>query len=168
MKRELNVFFDYICPFCLRAHGYLKEFISDFPEVNVIWHPCESHPRPERHGLHSDLCIQGYFYAIDHEVDIMEYHERMFEAAQKDRINIEDIEVLTEYVNDLVDADDFRLSLQKGTYSKKLEESNQLAFERSGVWAVPAYRMGDLKLDAVEGVGVTKEQIRHIMENSDV
>ena len=98
----------------------------------------------------------------------MKYHERMFEAAQKDRINIEDIEVLTEYVNDLVDADDFRLSLQKGTYSGKLEESNQLAFERSGVWAVPAYRMGDLKLDAVEGVGVTKEQIRHLMENSDV
>ena len=87
------------------------------------------------------MCIQGYFYAVDHGIDILKYHDRMYQAAQKDRVNIEDMDALSEYVSDLADEDDFRLSLLQGTYLDKLEESNQLAFEHSGVWAVPAYRM---------------------------
>ena len=168
MKRELHVFFDYICPFCLRAHKYLMELIPDYPNVAVVWHPCESHPRPDRYGSHSDLCIQGYFYAVDNGINILEYHDRMYQAAQKDHVNIEDMDALSEYVSDLVDPDDFRLSLQQETYRDKLDESNKLAFENSGVWAVPAYRMGALKLDAVENVGVSKEQIRHLLMNPSI
>jgi predicted DsbA family dithiol-disulfide isomerase len=166
MKQELHVFFDYICPYCLRAHEYLMELIPDYKDVTIVWHPCESHPRPERHGLHSDLCIQGYFYAIDHGSDILKYHERMYQAAQKEHVNIEDIDSLTEFVSDLVDKDDFKMSLEMGAYRGKLEESNKLAFIKSGVWAVPAYRMGDEKLDAVENVGVSKAQIQHLLKNT--
>ena len=162
MKNELHIFFDYICPYCLRAHNYLKELIPEYPDQAIVWHPCESHPRPERFGPHSDLCIQGYFYAFEHGVDILEYHDRMYQAVFQDHINIEDIHVLGDYVSDLVDVNKFKSSLEQGTYLEKLKESNELAFEQSGVWAVPAYRMGDLKLDAVENVGVTKEQIRHL------
>jgi predicted DsbA family dithiol-disulfide isomerase len=165
VKQELHVFFDYICPYCLKAHKYLKELIPEYPAVTIVWHPCESHPRPDRYGPHSDLCIQGYFYAVNHGIDILEYHERMYQAAQKESINIENIDALTECVSDLVDADDFRLSLQLGTYRGKLDESNKLAFEKSDVWAVPAYRTGALKLDAVENVGVSKEQILHLIKN---
>ncbi|WP_349945232.1 DsbA family protein [Lacrimispora sp. BS-2] len=165
MKRELHVFFDYICPYCLKAHKHLRELIPDYPDVTIVWHPCESHPRPDPYGLHSDLCIQGYFYAVDYGVDILEYHEQMYQAALIERINIENIDALTECVSDLVDADDFRLSLQLGTYRSKLGESNELAFEKSGVWAFPAFRMGALKLDAVENVGVSKEQILHLIKN---
>ena len=168
MKRELHIFFDYICPYCLEAHKHLMELIPDCLDVTIVWHPCESHPRPDRYGPHSDLCIQGYFYAVDKGIDILEYHERMYQAAQREHVNIEDIAVLSEYVSDLVDADDFRLSLQLGTYRSKLDESNKLAFENSGVWAVPAYRMGALKLDAVENVGVSKEQIRHLLMNPSI
>lgn len=165
MKRELHVFFDYICPFCLRAHKYLMELIPDYPNVAVVWHPCESHPRPDRYGPHSDLCIQGYFYAVDNGINILEYHDRMYQAAQKDHVNIEDMDALSEYVSDLVDPDDFRLSLQQETYRDKPDESNKLAFEHSGVWAVPAYRTGALKLDAVENVGVSKEEIQDLLKN---
>ena len=162
MKNELHIFFDYICPYCLRAHNYLKELMPEYPDQAIVWHPCESHPRPERFGPHSDLCIQGYFYALEHGVDILEYHNRMYQAVFQDHINIEDIDILGDYVSDLVDVAKFKSSLEQGTYLEKLKESNELAFEQSGVWAVPAYRMGDLKLDAVENVGVTKEQIRYL------
>ncbi len=165
MKYALHVFFDYACPYCLKAHNHLKELIPDYPDVTLVWHPCESHPRPDRYGPHSDLCIQGYFYAVDNGVDILEYHKRMYQAALKEHVNIEDIDALTDYVSDLVDADDFRQSLRLGSYSGKLDESNKLAFEHSGVWVVPAYRLGALKLDAVENVGVSKEQIRHLLKN---
>lgn len=162
MKNELHIFFDYICPYCLRAHNYLKELMPEYPDQAIVWHPCESHPRPERFGPHSDLCIQGYFYALEHGVNILEYHDRMYQAVFKDHVNIEDIDILGDYVSDLVDVAKFKSSLKQGTYLEKLKVSNELAFEHSGVWAVPAYRLGDLKLDAVENVGVTKEQIRYL------
>lgn len=165
LKQELHVFFDYICPYCLKAHEYLTELMPDYPEIDIVWHPCESHPRPERYGPHSDLCIQGYFYAVDKGIDILKYHERMYQAAQRKHIDIEDIDTLSEYVSDLVDAEDFKRALRMGTYGSRLAESNKLAFETSGVWAVPAYRMGTLKLDAVENVGVSKEQIQHLLKN---
>lgn len=164
MKNELHIFFDYICPYCLRAHNYLKELMPEYPDQIIVWHPCESHPRPERFGPHSDLCIQGYFYALEHGVDILEYHDRMYQAVFKDHVNIEDINVLGDYVSDLVDVAKFKSSLEQGMYLEKLKESNELAFEQSGVWAVPAYRLGDLKLDAVENVGVTKEQIGYLLK----
>jgi len=164
MKNELHVFFDYICPFCLKAHNYLKELMPEYPDLPIVWHPCESHPRPERYGPHSDLCIQGYFYAIDHGVNSLDYHDRMYQATFKDHVNIEDVDALGDYVCDMVDSNDFKQSIRQGTYLKKLAESNKLAFEHSGVWAVPAYRMGDLKLDAVENVGVNKEQMRQILK----
>lgn len=165
MKHTLEVFFDYICPFCFRAHQYLKELIPDYPEIDILWHPCESHPRPERFGPHSDLCIQGYFFAKEKGIDSWTYHDRMYQAAQKERINIEDIDVLSDYVRDMMDAEAFRKALRQGTYSKMLADSNDLAYERSGVWAVPAYRMEGYKLDAAENIGVTKEQLRSFLDS---
>lgn len=161
------MFFDYACPYCLRAHEYLTELMPQYPDVSVVWRPCEAHPRPDRYGPHSDLCIQGYFFARENGVDVLAYHDRMYRAALKDRIDIESIDVLTDSVRDLVDADAFRLALQQGTYQKALAESNQLAFERSGVWVVPAYRMEGRKIDAVENVGVSKEQLRRFLDQAN-
>lgn len=167
MKRRLEVFFDYICPFCFRAHGYLKELMADYPDLEIVWRPCESHPRPEQHGLHSDLCIQGYFFAKENGVDDWNYHDRMFQAARKDRINIEDIDVLADYASDLVDAEAFRKALCDGRYRENLAKVNELAFVKSGVWAVPSYRMEGRKLDSVEGVGVSSEQLRAFLDQQD-
>jgi len=91
---KLEVFFDYACPYCLTGHEHLKELLPAYPDVEVVWSPCEAHPRPETYGLHSDLCIQGLFYALDQGVDAWEYHERMYSAALKDRVNIEDPDVI--------------------------------------------------------------------------
>jgi predicted DsbA family dithiol-disulfide isomerase len=167
MKQELEVFFDYACPYCLRAHEYLTELMPQYPDVSIVWRPCEAHPRPDRYGPHSDLCIQGYFFALENGVDVLAYHARMYRAALKDRIDIENIDVLTDSVRDLVDADAFRLALQQGTYQKALAESNQLAFERSGVWVVPAYRMEGRKIDSVENIGVSKEQLRRFLDQAN-
>lgn len=161
------MFFDYACPYCLRAHEYLTELMPQYPDVSIVWRPCEAHPRPDRYGPHSDLCIQGYFFVRENGADVLAYHDRMYRAALKDRIDIESIDVLTDSVRDLVDADAFRLALQQGTYQKALAESNRLAFERSGVWVVPAYRMEGRKIDAVENVGVSKEQLRRFLDQAN-
>jgi predicted DsbA family dithiol-disulfide isomerase len=164
VKHELEVFFDYICPFCFQAHKYLTELVPDYPDVDIVWHPCESHPRPERYGPHSDLCIQGYFHAMENGVDTWAYHDRMYRAVHKEHIDIEDIDALSDFVRDLVDADSFRLALQQGTYARSLAEVNDLAYEHSDVWVVPAYRLDGRKLDATTNVGITKEQLRRFLD----
>ena len=155
----LEVFFDYICPFCLRAHESLKELLPEYPDVEVVWRPCESHPRPERFGRHSDLCIQGLYFAIEQEADVWEYHERMYCAAVSERVNIEDSSVVAGRVIGLLDHDEFLQVLNSGKYEKAVADGNDYAYEKSGVWAVPAYRMDGRKLDSIEGVGITKEQL---------
>ena len=161
---RLEVFFDYACPFCQRGHGYLEELAPQFPEVEVVWRHCEAHPRPDSYGLHSDLCIQGMFYVLEHGADLAAYHRRMYKAALTERINIESIDTLAEYVGDLVDAADFRRTLREGTYKQVQLDANEYAFTSSGVWAVPSYRMNGKKLDSIENVGVTKKQLEAFLQ----
>ena len=162
---KLEVFFDYACPFCLKGHEYLAELYPMYPEIEIVWCPCEAHPRPESYGRHSDLCIQGMFFALEHGADIWAYHERMFKAAVSDRLNIEDINVLVASVQGLLDTDAFCKSLQSGEYAKTVLDANDYAYEQSGVWAVPSYRINGIKLDSAEGIGITKEQLSKFMDS---
>ena len=157
--RKLEVFFDYVCPKCLKGYGYLKELLPQYPDIEVVWRPCEAHPRPERSGMHSDLCIQGFFYAIEHGVDLWEYHDRMYNAAAKERANIEDPEVVASHAKGLLEANALQSALQGGAFVNAVTNANEYAYEQSFVWALPAYRLDGRKLDSIEGVGVTKAQL---------
>lgn len=162
--KKLEVFFDYACPFCLKGYNSLMALLPAHPELTISWCPCEAHPRPEQHGPHSDLCIQGMYYVMAHGGDLDAYHERMFRAALTDRINIEDAAVLAAYVKDLVDEKAFLDALKSGLYKEIQEKGNDYAYTDSGVWAVPSFRMNGKKLDAVEGVGVTKEALDQFLK----
>lgn len=161
---RLEVFFDYVCPFCMRAHEYLKELYPHYPQIEIIWRPCEAHPRPERYAAHSDLCIQGMFFALGRGADIWAYHERMFRAALKERTDIEDIHALAGCLKGLLDTEAFISSLEKGEYAPALREANRYAYDESGVWVVPAYRLNGRRLDSIENIGVTKKQLRDFMD----
>jgi predicted DsbA family dithiol-disulfide isomerase len=158
------VFFDYACPYCLRAHETLLALLPEFPGVEPIWRPCEAHPRPERYGPHSDLCIQGMFFAQEAGTDLWAYHTRMYDLCLRRRVNIEDIGALAANAGDLLDADTFRGALRTGKYRSALRAANDYAYKKSGVWVVPAYRMNGRRLDAVENVGVTEAQLRKFLE----
>jgi predicted DsbA family dithiol-disulfide isomerase len=164
--KKLEVFFDYSCPYCLKGHENLLQLLPEFPDVEVVWRPCEAHPRPERYGRHSDLCIMGMFYAQNHGADIMKYHDIMYDACLKSRIDIEDLNLLASFASALVNEAEFKDEIKSGMYTAQLNDANSLAYDKSGVWAVPSYRMdGGKALDAVENVGVSKEDLRKFLEN---
>ncbi|MDR1669694.1 MAG: DsbA family protein, partial [Oscillospiraceae bacterium] len=48
--RKLEVFFDYACPYCRRGHEDLTALLPKHPDIEVVWRPCEAHPRPEVYG----------------------------------------------------------------------------------------------------------------------
>ncbi len=162
----LEVFFDYACPYCLQGHEYLEELIPLYPGIEISWCPCEAHPRPERYGRHSDLCIQGMYYAMEKEIYLWEYHKRMYTAALIDRADIENPNILVKYVKDILKEEGFLKSITSGTYEKAVHNANHYAYQKSGVWAVPSYRMNGRKLDSVENIGVSKLQLKDFLENN--
>jgi len=161
--RKLEVFFDYACPYCLTGHEYLMELLPEHTDIEVVWHSCEAHPRPEVYSRYSDLCVQGLVYAIEQGADLKDFHDRMYRAALKDGIDIENSAALADYFKGLLDSDAFRDALQSGVYEKAVLDANDYAYEQSGVWFVPAYRMDGRKLDAAGGKGVTKAQLAEFL-----
>jgi predicted DsbA family dithiol-disulfide isomerase len=165
---RLEVFFDYSCPFCFRGYKFLTELLPDFPNIEVVRKPCEAHPRPEFVPHHSDLCIQGMYYAADNGVDLAAYDERLYALAQNRQNNIEDIDLLANGVADILDADGFRDALNTGKYREIQLRGNDYAYEESGVWAIPSYRMDGRRLDSVEGVGVTRDMLESFLKSAEV
>lgn len=161
----MEMFFDYSCPYCLKGHNSLLELIKDYPQITMKWCPCEAHPRPEP-GPHSDLCLQALLFAIDEGADQWAFHKRMYDAffGEKKLADRESIDEIAAHVADLVDADKLKAALQSKKYEEAQQGINDYAYEQSGVWAVPSFRMDGHKLDAVEGVGVTTQQLKDFMD----
>lgn len=162
--RELEFFFDYECPYCKKGYEDLIDLLKDHDDIKVIWRPVEAHPRPEDHPPHTDLCLQGLFFAQEHGADIKAYHERLFAAVHVDKIDVEDAKTVADYVKDLVDRDAFLKALEDGTYKKIQEDGNDYAYEENDVWFLPALRMDGRKLDAEGGVGVHKDLMKAYLE----
>jgi len=43
MIPKLEVFFDYACPYCQQGHESLLELLPQYPQVEIVWYPCEAH-----------------------------------------------------------------------------------------------------------------------------
>ncbi len=162
----IEVFFDYACPYCYRAHPYLLELLPGYPGLDVVWSPCESHPRPDRYGPHSDLMIMGMFFAQDNEIDLLQYHDAMYRATHRDHVDVEDAGALAAYASGIVDAPLFKDAVQSGAYAGRLDAANDRAYGQSDVWVVPAYRMNGHRLDPVEDVGITKKQLARFIQSA--
>lgn len=161
--RELEVFFDYSCPYCYRGYYILKELLKEFDDIKVIRRPVEAHPRPERYGKHSDLAIAAFKYATDNNADMDLFHEKMYEAFHKDNVNVEDADDLSRYMEGIVDVHGLKKSLMTGENIPFVNDSNDYAYNKSGVWVVPAYRMGGRSLDVKEDVGVNKAELKKFL-----
>ncbi|MDR2517399.1 MAG: DsbA family protein [Spirochaetaceae bacterium] len=162
---RFQLFYDYECPFCKRGYETLLELLPAYPGVEIEWIPVESHPRPEHHPPHTDLCVQSYYIARELNADMPAFHAALFQAVAAERRNVEDADVLTAIVSGVVDAAAFRRILASGTYAAQVNANNDLAYEEQGVWFVPAFRAGDKKLDAKGGAGVSREEVKAFLES---
>ncbi len=163
---KMEIFFDYTCPFCLKGHEYLLDLIGDYKDIEIIWKPTEAHPRPEVYGKHSDLCHQALLFALEKGVDVWLFHENMYDACLKKRIEIESVDALCVYCADFLDAESLRAALEDKRYEKEQSAINDYAYDMSGVWALPSYRMEGKKLDSILGVGITKGKLKKFLDNA--
>ena len=159
---KIEMFFDHTCPYCHRGHSYLKELWPKFPSVEILWRPVEAHPKTEEpeHMPYEDLAVQGVFFVRDAGGDELAYHERVYRAYFEEKLAPDDIAVLARCAEDIgLDGAAFAEALKTAKYEKPQREANDHAYEQNRVWAVPTFVCGDKRLDAQEGVGVTKEQL---------
>lgn len=161
---KLEVFFDYLCPFCYKGHQNLLELRNRYPQLEIIWKPCEAHPRPEPAACHSDLAIQGMYFVRDHHGDIWEYHKLTFETVFVTSGNIGDLETLTDIAARCgADPEDFCQALSNNRYAGEVEAGNRCAWEEHGLTAVPSYLSGQAFIGSHSGVLVSLEELDHFL-----
>ena len=157
---QLEVFFDYACPYCYRGHKNLLELLPAYPELQILWQPCEAHPRPEEYSVHSDLAIQGMYFIRDNGGDLMKYHLLVFGGMFDRGEDISDPEILGSYAATCsADPKAFREALCDGRYGLKLERANRLAWEELAFHAVPSYRCDGRVIGSRDGIMVSKEAL---------
>jgi predicted DsbA family dithiol-disulfide isomerase len=162
--KTMQFFFDYECPYCKEGYECLLEQIEAHPDIAIEWRPIESHPLPENHPPHTFLACQSYYIAKELGADMDAFHAAMYQAVAIERRNVEKPEVLCDILKGIVDIGKFRATLESGKYAKQIDENNDLAYEKSGVWYVPAFRMNDKKLDAKGGVGISPGELREFLK----
>jgi len=161
---KIRIFYDYECPYCKKGYEYLLEEMKGNPEIEIEWRPMEAHPLPEIHSPNTYLACQSYYIAKELGADIHAFHKAMFYSAAIERRDVDKPDVLCDILKGIVDIKLFRSLLDSGKYSAQVDENNDLAYEKSGVWFLPSFRMNDKKLDAKGGEGITPEQLKEFLK----
>ncbi len=58
---KIQIYSDYICPFCFLGKAVIHELEKEFP-LNVEWLPFELHPNTPAEGMRWDTCYTGMNY----------------------------------------------------------------------------------------------------------
>lgn len=150
---NIEVFFDYVCPYCYQGHKNLLVLMEKYPQITVTWRPCEAHPRPERWSVHSDLAIQGMYCIQELRGDIMEYHRLVYRAYFDQGMNVASPDVLASLAGKCgVDSGDFRKAMAEKRYEIQVREGNRLAWAEKGLDAVPSYLSGKYFIGSRDGL----------------
>ncbi|MCC2816446.1 DsbA family protein [Lachnoclostridium pacaense] len=162
---KLELFFDYACPYCYRGHKNLLNLLGRYPQIELVWRPCESHPRPEPSPVHSDKAIQGMYYIQEHQGDLWRYHALAYEAVFDRGLDISSMEVLSQMASRCrVDPVDFQKMVGAGHYRKQLVEGNRYAWETNRLDAVPSYRSGKHFIGSKDGLLVPAKRLEAFLD----
>jgi len=147
---------------------YLSEVLPKYPSAEILWKPVEAHPRHEEpdHRPYVDLIVQGCLYFQETGGDELAFTNRVYKAHFDENLNVEDVSVLVKCAAEsgVADAAAFEAALKSAKYEKAMLDANDYAYEEKGVWAVPTFVCGDIRLDAVGGVGITKQQLDEFLK----
>lgn len=159
---DFEVFFDFSCPFCHKGLGYLKDLLARYPDARPLWRPVEAHPVEEEpdYGTHADRAVEAALFVREHGGDERSFIEHMLRAVFDSRRLANDLDTLKLCAAAAgVDPEALEQALFARSFHGARLAANRHAFQDSGVWAVPTFVAGNLRLDSVEGVGVSPAQL---------
>ncbi|MEA4897997.1 MAG: DsbA family protein [Christensenellaceae bacterium] len=163
---DFEVFFDFSCPFCHRVLNDLKDLLKQYPDARTLWRPIEAHPVEEEpgYGTHADRAVEAALFVREHGGDERSFIEHMLRAVFDSGRSANDPGVLKLCAAAAgADPEALEQALSTRRYDDARLRANRHAFQDRGVWAVPAFVAGALRLDAVEGVGLTPAQVEDFL-----
>ena len=166
--KKLEVYYDYLCPYCYRGHQYLLPLAEKYPGLEIVWRPCEANPRPEVADVHSDLAIAGLYYLQDIGGDTDAYNELIYAARYDHGQRLDDLFVLGGLAEMCgADRDDFEQAIQSEAYAERVRKANEYAWNTLGWSAVPSYVCGGRGIGSEPGVLVTFEELDEFLSQAE-
>ena len=142
--------------------------LPKYPNAEILWKPIEAHPRHEEpdHRPYVDLIVQGCLFIQETGGDEYVFTQRVYKAHYEENLNVEDVSVLVKCAAEsgVAEITAFEAALKNATYRKAMLDANDYAYEQKGVWAVPTFVCGDIRLDAVGGIGISKQQLDEFLK----
>ncbi len=168
MTKTIDLFFDYVCPYCYIASK--REFILKKElDINFNWKPWEIHPdrsirAEERTALNPSFIITGLANEIGLNVTMPvhrsnshmallgmlyakgigkfdEYHQSVFQKHWEEKKDISDIGVLKEVCTEIgIDPDEMEKAIANPDFDRILKEMD-MEVERRKVELVPSYML---------------------------
>ncbi len=166
MKKKVEVFFDYICPYCDEGIRQFLKILPNYKDVQVIWRPCESHPRPEYATIHSDCAIQAMYVLREQNGDLIKFHLQVFDAYFRQNRRIDDPSLLASLVGNCGgNKTEAARALRENRYAAEVLEGNRYAWEEKQLYAVPSYVCGEKSALSRDGILVPISKVQALLAN---
>ncbi len=165
MSKKIEAVFDFLCPYCYEGIKQFMDILPEFQDLEVIWRPCESHPRPEYASQHSDLATAAFFCVRDAGGDLPLFINKVYDAWFVNRKRIDDINLLSSLAGECGgDREKTFKALSEGRYAEEVNEANIYAWDELGLEAVPSYICGGKRALSRGGVLVPVEKVMDIIK----
>ncbi len=161
---KLEVFYDYVCPYCYKGLEELRSLTTGYPEVALDFIPCEAHPRPEPAKIHSDLAAQLCYFLKDKGLDVQAYNDLVYKAHFEDKLPVDDPALLASFAAACgADEQEALHALKQNLYAEQVRRANELVWSTLGCPAVPSYRCGDKTAFSGGGVLVSPDAVEKLL-----
>ncbi len=165
MAPKLEIFYDYVCPYCYKGLQELDALLEEFPQTEADWRPIEVHPRPEKAAVHSDLAIRMAYQLARHGLDVSAYNKLVYKAHFQQGRRIDDRDLLRSLALSCgLEADKAEEVLEGDAFGQDLTAYNHYVWTELALEAVPSYRRGDSTALSLPGQPVTREILRSLLE----
>ena len=190
MTKTIDIYFDYVCPYCYIASKREAILKEDF-DVEFNWRPWEIYPeRLLECEMRGDLSCGFIVTSLAKEIDLRitmprhisnshvallgaelakkkgkfnDYHHAVFQAHWEEKKDVSDIGVLKEICSKIgIDPNGFEQEIANPEYDIILEENDREA-ERINVQLVPSYILGDKIVVGNVGLAKLKKEIKKFL-----
>lgn len=163
--QRIEMYFDYECPFCLRAFEHILALQKEFPDLEIDLHPLVLRQEPGyTFRSRSALASQLFYYLKETatQEEQLNFTWQVYTLVHREGADIDDPEILAEKLSAFIPADKTREILEKGLYRDRQESANE-AFDRYQIAYVPIFRLDGKQLNALGGEGITREELRQFI-----
>lgn len=153
--KKVEVFFDYVCPYCYKGHPMVEEVCKDLG-LEILWRPCEVDPMSKR----SHAAVIGAYYLLARDLPTEAYHQAMFDAYFQEHKNLNDVDTVLHIAKLIgIEEEGFVEAVRTLAYEEWISKGNEYGWVEKQFEAIPSYSYGPKSIGSGSGRLVSKEDL---------